>query len=194
MNKKIGRGLTTRQHILTVATRLFTEAGYEATSMEAILSACAVSRGALYHHFGSKDELFRAAFEVIEQEIAKTAIEASRDITDPAESLRAGCKAFLGLARIDRVRRIALEDAPSVLGWQTWRQIEERYGFGLLKAGLKAAAKARGLKRAPVEELAHMLLAALIEAALLIARAENAASATRATTAAIDRLIDGILA
>jgi AcrR family transcriptional regulator len=194
MNRSIEKGLTTRQRILAVATRLFTEAGYEATSVETILTACAVSRGALYHHFGSKHELFQAVFEAIEAEIANATVDASRGITDPAESLRAGCKAFLELARVDRIRQIALVDAPSVLGWQKWRKIEERHGFGLLKAGVKAAAKARGLKREPVEELAHMLLAALIEAGLLIARAENPALATRSTMAALDRLIDGILA
>lgn len=194
MDKRIEKGLTARQHILTVATHLFTEAGYEATSVEAILGACAISRGALYHHFGGKDELFQAVFETIEEEIAKATVDASRGITDPAESLRAGCKAFLELARVGRVRQIALVDAPSVLGWQKWREIEERHGFGLLKAGLKAAAKARGLEREPVDELAHMLLAALIEAGLLIARAQGSARAIRSSKAAIDRLIDGILA
>jgi AcrR family transcriptional regulator len=194
MNKKIEKGLTTRQHIVAVATHLFTQAGYEATSVEAILSACGISRGALYHHFASKDELFEAVFEAIEEEIAKETAEASRGIADPADRLRTGCKAFLELVHIDRFRQIALVDAPSVLGWRNWREIEERHGFGALKAGLKAAAKVRGLNREPVDEMAHMLLAALIEGALLIIRAEDPASVRRSTIAAIDRLIDGILA
>jgi AcrR family transcriptional regulator len=194
VSRREEKRLTARQHILAVAVRLFTEAGYEATSVEAILSACAISRGALYHHFSSKEELFKAVFETIEEEIAKATIDAARGITDPVESLRAGCLTFLAMARVDRVRQIALIDAPAVLGWQTWREIEGRHGFGLLKAGLRAAAKGRHLKREPIEELAHMLLAALIEGALLISRAENSATAARSTTAAIDRLIVGILA
>jgi AcrR family transcriptional regulator len=194
MNKKIDKGLTTRQHIMEVATRLFTQPGYNATSIEAILTACEISRGALYHHFASKEELFQAVFEAVEAEIAAATSEVSRGIADPAEALRCGCGAFLDLVHIDRFRQIALIDAPAVLGWQTWREIEERHGFGLLKVALEAAAQTRGLKQEPVEEMAHMLLAALIEGALLITRAESPAAVTRTTKAAIDRLIDGILA
>jgi AcrR family transcriptional regulator len=173
--------------------QLFTKSGYEAISIEAILGACCISRGALYHHFSSKDELFLAVLEATEKEISAASVAAARNVTDPAESLRAGCRAFLELARVDRVRQNALIDAPAVLGWQKWREVEERHGFGLLKASLKAAAKARGLRREPVDVLAHMLLAALIEAALLIARNEDSA-AVRSCRAAVDRLIDGILA
>jgi len=194
MNTRIEKGITTRQHIVDVATQLFTKSGYEATSIEAILSACSISRGALYHHFSSKDALFLAVLEATEREISAASVAAARNVTDPAESLRAGCRAFLELARVDRVRQIALIDAPAVLGWQKWREVEERHGFGLLKASLKAAAKTRGLRREPVDVLAHMLLAALIEAALLIARGEDPAAAMRSCRAAVDRLIDGILA
>ena len=193
MNKGIGKGLSTRQHIVAEATRLFAELGYEATSIDAILKACEISRGTLYHHFGSKDQLFEAVFEAIEEEVATATVEASRNATNPAESLRAGCKVFLQMARIDRIRQIALIDAPSVLGWRKWREIEERHGFGLLKAGLKAAAGARGRKKEPVDELAHMLLASVIEAALLVTRAEDPEVASRSGMAALDRLIDGIL-
>jgi AcrR family transcriptional regulator len=194
MNKKVEKGATTRQHIVTVATELFTTAGYEATSIETILTACAISRGALYHHFASKEDLFQAAFEALEEDIGKAAVAASRGMTDPVAILRTGCKNFLELALTDRVRQMALIDAPAVLGWQKWREIEERHGFGLLKGGLKAAAKARGLKREPSDVLAHMLLAALIEGALLVARAEDSAAAMRSAKNAIDRLIEGILA
>jgi len=194
MNTRVEQGITTRQHIVDVATRLFTRSGYEATSIEAILSACRISRGALYHHFSRKDELFLAVLEATEKEISAASVAAAGNAADPAESLRAGCRAFLELACVDRVRQIALIDAPAVLGWQKWREVEERHAFGLLKASLKAAAKARGLRREPIEVLAHLLLAALIEAALLIARGEDPAAAMRSSRAAVDRLIDGILA
>ena len=194
MNTRIAKGITTRQHIIDVATQLFTKSGYEATSIEAILSACSVSRGALYHHFSSKDALFLAVLEATEREISAASIAAARNVADPVQSLRAGCRAFLELARVDRVRQIALIDAPAVLGWQKWRDVEERHGLGLLKASLKAAAKAQGLRREPMDVLAHMLLAALIEGALLIARGEDPAAAMRSSRAAVDRLIDGILA
>jgi AcrR family transcriptional regulator len=194
MDQRREKGLTTRQHILAAATQLFAEAGYEAISIEAILGASAISRGALYHHFSGKDQLFAAVFEALEAEIAQASIEAARGIADPVERLRAGCRSFLDLAGTPRVRQIVLIDAPAVLGWQKWREIEGRHGFGLLKASLNAAAKARGLKRAPLEEMAHLLLAALIEAALLVVRAPDSAAAARATKAALDRMIDGMLA
>jgi AcrR family transcriptional regulator len=193
VNKGIDKGISTRQHILAEATRLFTELGYEATSIDAILKACAISRGALYHHFSSKDQIFEAVFEAVEQEIAAATVAASRNAGSPAASLRAGCKVFLQMARIDRVRQIALIDAPSVLGWRKWREIEERHGFGLLKAGLKAAMEVNGREREPIDQLAHMLLAALIEAALLVTRADDAEVASLSSLAAFDRLIDGIL-
>jgi len=194
MNSRIEKGVATRQHIVGVATRLFTKSGFEETSIEAILSACAISRGALYHHFASKDELFLAVFEAIEREIAEATMAAARDIIDPTERLRVGCRAFLELARVDKVRQIALIDAPAVLGWEKWREVEERHGFGLLKASLKSAAKERGLRREPMDVLAQMLLAALIEAALLIARGEEPGAMMRSSRAAVDRIIDGILA
>ncbi len=187
------KGSSTRQHILAEATRLFTTHGYEETSIDAILKACAISRGALYHHFGSKDQLFEAVFEAIEEEVASATVAASRAAGDPAASLRAGCKVFLQMARIDRVRQIALIDAPSVLGWRRWREIEERHGFGMLKEGLRAATNAKGRKKEPVEELAHMLLASIIEAALLVTRADDPEAASRSGMAALDKLIDGIL-
>jgi AcrR family transcriptional regulator len=146
MNKRFERAIATRRHILAVATRLFAERGYEATSIEAVLKACGISRGALYHHFGSKQELFQAVFEQIEERIAEATVKASRGISDPKQSLRAGCLAFLNLARDARVKQIALIDAPSALGWQKWREIEERHGLGLLKRALKAAAKTGKLR------------------------------------------------
>jgi AcrR family transcriptional regulator len=130
MNTRVEQGITTRQHIVDVATRLFTSSGYEATSIEAILSACRISRGALYHHFSRKDAPFLAVLEATEKEISAASIAAARDAVDPAESLRAGCRAFLELACVDRVRQIALIDAPAVLGWQKWREVEEVTALG----------------------------------------------------------------
>ena len=140
------------------------------------------------------DELFLAVLEATGKEISTASIAAGGNAADPAESLCAGCRAFLELARVDRLRQIALIDAPAVLGWQKWREVEERHGFGLLKSSLKAAAKARGPRREPIEVLAHLLLAALIEAALLIARGKDPPAAMPLSRAAVDRLIDGILA
>jgi AcrR family transcriptional regulator len=193
MNKKVGRGQATRLRIVATATALFSELGYEATSIEAVLRDSGVSRGALYHHFDSKESVFAAVLEAIEAELAQAAIAASRGIADPAEALRAGCNVFLDLTRTAKIRQIVLVDAPAVLGWQKWREIEARYGFGLLKAALEAAA-ARGQVRPDLVDMyAHMLLAALIEVALMVSRADDPAGALKSGRAALGELLDRLL-
>jgi AcrR family transcriptional regulator len=194
VNKRHEKGLATRQRILAVATRLFTDPGYDATPIEAILGESEVSRGALYHHFASKEQVFEAVFEAIEQDIASQSIEASLSYADPVERLRAGCRFFLRTPLTDSFRQIALIDAPSVLGWQKWREIENRYGLGLLKGALSAAIQSRGRKPEAIEELAHMLLAAMIEGALLVASAEDKDQARQSAVTAVETLIDGIVA
>jgi AcrR family transcriptional regulator len=192
MNKLIEKGLTTRHRILTAATRLFADKGYEQTSIELLLDELAISRGALYHHFSSKETIFEAVLEAVEVDIAKTIVGATRGITDPVVALRAGCDAFLRMAGDETVRQIALIDAPAALGWQKWREIDSRHGFGLLKASLKAAA-ARGRLRADLVDIyAHILLAALMETALVIARS-NTAAALRNGRAAVRELIERLL-
>src|SRR4030088_2639619 len=108
MNNRVGKGLGTRQRIVITATRLFAEAGYEQTSIEVVLEQTALSRGALYHHFDSKEKIFEAVLETVEADIAKAIISASRGIIDPVAALQAGCDAFLRMAREKTVRHIVL--------------------------------------------------------------------------------------
>ncbi|HEX9522537.1 MAG TPA: TetR/AcrR family transcriptional regulator [Reyranella sp.] len=193
MSKKVERGQATRLRIVATATTLFSELGYEATSIEAVLRESSVSRGALYHHFDSKDALFEAVLEAIEADLAQAAIAASRDIADPAKALRTGCDIFLDLTQTKKVRQIVLVDAPAVLGWQKWREIEARYGFGLLKAALEAAAARGQVRRDLVDVFAHMLLAALIEVALMVSRADDPAEALKSGRTALGELMDRLL-
>jgi AcrR family transcriptional regulator len=190
MTRTYAKGQTTRRHLVDVATRLFARAGYEATSIEDVLAAADVSRGALYHHFDSKETLFEAVLEATEAEIAQLIRAAARGHPDPVDALRAGCDAWLQLAREPKVRQIVLIDAPSVVGWQKWREIDERYGLGLLKASLHAAANAGRVRKDIADVLAYMLLAALNEIALIIARADDAAPAMRKGRAAAKELLD----
>jgi AcrR family transcriptional regulator len=193
MSKRIERGQATRQRLVATAARLFAERGYEATSIEEMLQELQVSRGALYHHFDSKEALFEAVLHDIEAEVAEATVVASRGARDPAAALRAGCEAFLELARTPRIRQIVLTDAPAVLGWQKWREIEAQHGLGLLKTALLRAAE---MGRLPVEQVdiaAHVLLAALIEIALMIARSANAKAATQQGRRALAKLIDSMV-
>jgi AcrR family transcriptional regulator len=172
------RGEATRQHLVAIATRLFTERGYEPVSIEAILAETGMSRGSLYHHFAGKEALFTAVLEATEARIAATVMQAARGIIDPVERLRAGCTAWLDLAAADAgVRQIALIDAPSVVGWAKWREIDARYAFGLLRAGLATIASTGSLSTKNVDLFAHALLAILSELSLVIARSPDDASA-----------------
>jgi AcrR family transcriptional regulator len=187
------KGMATRAHIIGSASTLFTAKGYGATSIEQVLSAAGVSRGALYHHFDSKEALFTAVLEAVEERIATTTAEASRRVRDPLEALRAGCRAWIGLGTDPTVRQVVLLDAPAVLGWQKWREIDARHGFGQLKAGLKKVAGAGRMRTELVDTMAHVLLAALLEIALLVARSADPAAATRTGRAALDHLLDAAI-
>jgi len=193
MSKKIERGQATRQRLVSVAEKLFTEQGYEATSIEDILNEADISRGALYHHFDSKETVLEAVLQQIEAEVAQATVEASRGARDPAAALRAGCEAFLELARTQRIRQIVLIDAPAALGWQRWREIEAQHGLGLLKAALQRAAEAGSLRPDQVDVFAHMLLASLIEVALMIARSQNSKAAVQQGRKALAKLIDALM-
>jgi AcrR family transcriptional regulator len=187
------RGAATRARIIAVATALFTKHGYEGTSIEAVLAETGLSRGALYHHFSSKDELFVAVLEAIEAEIADATVKGSRGSTTPVAALRAGCGVFLELAQTPKVRQILLRDAPGVIGWQKWREIDSRYGFGLLRAALERAAATGAVRKELVEPFAHMLLASLLEVALISARADVKPATVRQARAALNELIERLV-
>ena len=193
MNRKLERGEATRHELIGAATRLFAERGYEDTSIEAVLRETGVSRGALYHHFASKEALFEAVLEQVERDVAQAVVDSVAGVTDPVQALRKGTRAWLELASDPVVRRISLIDAPSVVGWEKWRGIDERHGFGLMKHALEALAEAGHVRPELVDMLAHMLLAALVEVALLVARAEDPASARKAGEQAIEELLQSIV-
>ena len=194
---RVQRGLATRQQLVAAATELFAERGYEATSIEAVLDAAGVSRGALYHHFEDKRALFEAVLDTVEAGMATRvhdAAMAAADPDDPAASLRAGCLAWLRLIRDPVTRRIALVDAPAVVGWERWREIDECNWFGLLKDGLGAALPPGRLDAGSLDVLAHMLLAALNELAFMIARSEDPDAAARDGETAVVDLLGRLLA
>ena len=98
MELKGERGALARQHIVTEATRLFAALGYGGTSVEAILQACAISRGGLYHHFAGKAAVFTAVAEAIEEDVLRRLAAAGREAGDAGAALQAGCAAWLRLA------------------------------------------------------------------------------------------------
>ena len=183
------RSRATRAALLAAGRALFAAHGFAGAAREDIVERAGVTRGALYHHFASKEDLFRAVVIEMEEEVTQRVAEAGLRGTDPMDQFRRGCQAFLDQAMDPAVQRVLVVDAPSVLGWQAWRDIEGRYGLGLMREALAALAAGGLIEAQPTEPLAHMLLAALMEAALLIAGAAKPKKARREVGAAVDGLI-----
>ncbi|HZS16071.1 MAG TPA: TetR/AcrR family transcriptional regulator [Candidatus Dormibacteraeota bacterium] len=194
MNLKIERGLATRRQLVATATDLFATQGYEATSIDNVLDAAGVSRGALYHHFPGKEALFEAVLESVEEQLAAHVVAAAGAAAEPRLALQSGCLAWLERLRDPVVRRIVLVDAPAVVGWQRWREIDECHWFGLLKSALAEALPPSRLDATSLDVLAHMLLAALNELAFVIARAGDPDAAAQAGRAAVVDLLGRLLA
>ena len=148
---------------------MFAERGYAGVSADDIVSAAGLTRGALHHHFGDKAGLFRAVFEQLDSEINAELSSALAATPDTPSRLAIGLGTFLDICQRPEVLRIGLTDAPSVLGWQTWREIEAEHGLGLIIALIERAIAEGAVISQPPEVLAHLVLSVTMEAALLIA-------------------------
>ncbi len=181
----------TRSRLIATARRLFADHGFAATSTEQILGEAKVSRGALYHHFASKTDLFQAAFEAVEDEVTARVLQSATagGETDPIRILELGFDAFLDECVNPEVQRIVMLDGPTVLGWDTWHELDERYGFGTLKAVLSVAAQTGRIEEAAVEPLSHLLLGAIMQAGMVVTRAADPTAAKRAMAESFAQLV-----
>ena len=182
----------TRAALVRAAQELFAKQGYEATLTEDIVRKARVTRGALYHHFAGKDELFRVVFETVEARFIERLVERAATAGDPWEQFCDGCLAFLDLSLDPSVRRILLIDGPAVLGWATWRQIDSQFGFGLLRDALSGFMDSGVVERQPPDALAHLLIGAINEAALATATAEDPRAVRHDIEVTLRRLLDGL--
>ncbi|MFC9875780.1 TetR/AcrR family transcriptional regulator [Nocardia salmonicida] len=187
------RSASTRAAVIRAARELFGQFGYGAVSTIAVAEAAGVSRGALYHQFGEKRDLFEAVFEDLERslvEVIATAVAEAR-AEDPIESLIVGCLAWLQASTATEVRRIALLDAPAVLGWARWREIELRHTIGLVENAMAGAMAAGRIRKQPVRPLALVVVGALDEAAQYLAHSADAGDIV-AVRAVIEQLVSGL--
>jgi AcrR family transcriptional regulator len=192
MTRKAEQSEATRRALIQVARRLFARRGYAATPIEEIVRRARVTRGALYHHFAGKQELFRDVYEDLERDLAEKITAAAEGEERWELHLEVGCQAFLDACREPAVQRIVLLDAPSVLGWEAWHEIDAKYGLGLIVSALQAAMDVGYIEEHPVEPLATLLLGALTEAGLAIARAEDPEAARAELGASVARLLEGL--
>lgn len=191
VNRQAARSASTRAKLIRAARTLFARNGYANVGTEEIVRRAGVTRGALYHQFPAKEDLFLAVYEQVEQELTERVDGLLGDLASPFAAMRAGIRAFLDACRTPEVQQIVLIDGPAVLGWVRWREVAERYGLGLMEAVIRAAIEAGEIVALPVEPLAHLLMGALDEAALLVARDPDTTDVVAAT---FERLVDGLLA
>ncbi|MGH9026141.1 MAG: TetR/AcrR family transcriptional regulator [Acidimicrobiia bacterium] len=170
------RRAETRAALIAAGRALFAERGFAAAGREDIVERAGLTRGALYHHFSSKEDLFEAVYEEVEGELCEAIAVAAMAAADPVEQLRLGALSFLDAAATPEVRRIVLLDAPAVLPVEVRRALAERYGLGMVREALRGAERGGRLPLGPVDELALVVMAALHEAATSIADGADATS------------------
>lgn len=189
------RGVVTREALVSAGRRLFAEHGYDDTSIEAVLSSSGVARGGLYHHFASKHELFDAVLEReivrISEASATAASAALRASGDAVQALLAGCRTWLEeVAKDAGVQRILLVDATAVVGWRRVRQLDEAHTLGGLVRTMEELAAGGRIDSRQVRPMAHLVLAAVAEAALVIAQAGEPREAADDVWSAVRTLLE----
>jgi AcrR family transcriptional regulator len=186
------RGAATRAALLGVGRELFAERGYAGVGTEEIVARAGVTRGALYHHFADKRDLFRAVHEELEAKLVADIADQIGGIDDPWKLIVTGVRAFLDACTDPALMQISLIDAPAVLGWAQWREIDARYGLGLVSFGLQNAIDRGVLAPQPVRPLAHLLMGAMAEAAMVIANADDPAAAREEVEPPLIALLEGL--
>lgn len=188
------RSATTRAALVAAGRKLFAQHGFAAVGTPAIVAEAGVTRGALYHQFEDKTELFAAVFEQVEQEVMARILtgvgQGAAD--DPIEAMLAAADAWLQIAAEPEVHRIVLLDAPAALGWDRWREIGQKYALGATEALLTQAVASGTVPEQPIKPLAHVLVGALDEAALYVARADDPGTARAAVQDVFRRLVRAI--
>lgn len=186
---KAAQRAATVARLVSVGRELFGRLGYAQAATEEIVARAGVTRGALYHHFGTKEGLFRAVLEEVQRDVAGRIAAAAEAESDPWRRLEAGCRAFLTASVDPQVWRILLVDAPAVVGWDVWREVDIAHGTRLLVEALDALAAGGRIDPPSVAALGHLLSGAMNEAALWIAGAGRVDQALAEATATLAYLL-----
>src|SRR5919107_3767114 len=186
------RRATTRRALLDAAREMFAEKGYHGAAAEEIVRRAGVTRGALYHHYEDKKDLFRAVVDEMEGEIDEEIEAAERAQPELPEAVMAGYRAFVDAVLDPEMRRTFFLDGPSVLGWE-WREIDARHAVGKIEEGLEALIAEGFVEPQPVGPLARLINGTLLEAAFFVAASEDPEAARDEVWGAMERLVGGLL-
>ena len=193
MARQAERSEATTRAIEAAARKLFATRGFAATSIDDIASRAGVAKGAVYHHFASKEAIFERVLDTVQAELAAAPVPAaSRKLSDPLDLIADSVLRYLLAASAPERRRILLVDGPAVIGWQRWREIDAKY-FGANARASAAAVLGEKASAAELDAAANLLLGACGEAALVCAAADDPRKAARAHAAALRRMFSGLM-
>jgi AcrR family transcriptional regulator len=179
--------------LIGAARVLFAEKGYAGVGTEEIVQRAGVTRGALYHHFkGGKEDLFHAVLVQVSAETTQRVLAKADAAGDPWETLMVGVEAFLDASAIPEVQQIMLIDGPSVLGWDVWRAADGEFALTAMQQVLQHAMDTGRMVSQPARPLAHVLLGAIDEAAMVVARSEDPEAARAEMGRTVRRLLEGL--
>ena len=169
MAKQAERRAATTEAILKAGRRLFGERGFAATTIDDIAEAARVAKGAVYHHFATKEAVFEAVFDQVSLDLVQEVDRAACTEKDVLAAMVAGTQHYFAACAKGPTGQIILRDGPAVLGWERWREIDAQHFGGKIPLALTAAMDAGLIARQPVEPLARLLLGAVTEAAVACA-------------------------
>jgi AcrR family transcriptional regulator len=189
--RRVARGAVTRTTLLTAARELFGTRGFAETSLDDVVARARVTKGALYHHFGSKEGLFAAVYEQVQHEVSDRVVEVFL-LPDPWQALVVGCELWIDAHVEPSVQRIVLRDARAVLGWQAVRDVENKFGVVPVRGVLRRAVRAGLVQPLPLRPLALMVMGGLTEACFYVADADDSQAAREEVRALLAMLLEGV--
>ncbi|WP_156756365.1 TetR/AcrR family transcriptional regulator [Actinokineospora pegani] len=193
-SRRVDYSESTRNALVDSAVTLFTDNGYAATSLDAVARGARVTKGALYHHFSGKQALFEAAFDAVESAVSARLVQV---VTGPGgawERAMEGVRGYVNVCLEPSYQRIVIHEGPVVMGWDRWREAEDRFSFGLVRATLEALIEAGEIEALPVETTARVLFGALSTGATIIAGAPDPERAGAEVLLTIERVLVGMRA
>ncbi|HXM72294.1 MAG TPA: helix-turn-helix domain-containing protein [Candidatus Dormibacteraeota bacterium] len=190
-DKREAQGDATRLALITAARELFGERGYAATSIDEVAARAGVTKGAFYHHFGGKANLFQQVYEQVMHEVSDQVVSKFNE-PDHWTALTSGCQLMIDAQLDPAVRRIALHDARSVLSWDVVHLIESRYGAVGIRGALRKAMHGGVIEPQPLRPLALLLAGALSEACFYVADADDPTQAREEVGRLVVRILEGL--
>jgi AcrR family transcriptional regulator len=183
---------STKRALVDVASELFTEQGYAGTSLDEIVAGARVTKGALYHHFSGKQALFEAVFENVEEQASRSIRRAVKGHKDPWEKARAGLRAFLEVCQQPAYRRVVIAEGPAVLGYERYREQEERSTFGIVQDIVAAVLRTYELEQSMVETFSRVFFGAMSAAGAAVSSADDPRKASDQVEVAIGYILESM--